>query len=529
MLSADKPRRLKSAVELRHTTEKQPAARHASFSVANSHHNNKGSEEESGSNNSQTNNTVGSSSSIRPPSTPAAVLILCPKNRYVRQARIGRGAYKEVFRAMDEEEGIEVAWSEIDFSQCISKSKVLQEVELLKRLDHPNIIGCFSSWEDAPRRCVVFVSELMTSGTLSEFIGQQSRKRLKRHAIERYGAQILRGLEHLHTHDVIHRDLKCHNVFINGSKGEVKIGDLGVSIASRQATSVIGTPEYMAPEMFSEHYTNAVDVWSFGLCLLEMSTGDRPYAECTNIGQIYMKVSSGVLPCLDGVEDDVVRDVIRECLAFQAASRPTAAQLLEHPLFASQKPLSLAINPASLPSQQQQHRRGSDAEEGCGALAATMSTLPAESSSEDATKDDSDGSVGGGDQQQTTDAKSPSSGPGIENDSIAATSSAPGLPFLLPPAKPLEFSVSDRLQLHRKYFSLEQPSKPRGKHRHSRRWCRELGTRSTATATSAVATAATTVVFVASIFSERHRSSVDRGSGVGHEKHEQQRTLIPNS
>ncbi|CUG88848.1 protein kinase, putative [Bodo saltans] len=443
--SNNKPRRLKSAVELRPSADKQPAAaRHASFSVVNHHHKN------SDDDNPQPN-SGSSSSSIRP---PPPQLIICPKNRYVRQARIGRGAYKEVFRAMDEEEGIEVAWSEIDFSQCMSKSKVLQEVELLKRLDHPNIIGCFSSWEDPQRRCVVFVSELMTSGTLSEFIGQQSRKRLKRHAIERYGAQILRGLEHLHAHDVIHRDLKCHNVFINGSKGEVKIGDLGVSIASRQATSVIGTPEYMAPEMFSEHYTNAVDVWSFGLCLLEMSTGNRPYVECSNIGQIYMKVSSGVLPCLDGVEDDEVRSVITTCLAFQAANRPTAGQLLEHALFASQKPLQISSNLAALqtssclplqqPSSQLLQRRGSDAEEGCGGLAATISTLPEEPGSEGETKDDlSDGSVG----VAGAEAKSPSSGPGIENDSIAAGSSAPGLPFLLPPAKPHEFSISDRLQL----------------------------------------------------------------------------------
>lgn len=265
--------------------------------------------------------------------TTSTLFITCPNSRYVRQGRIGKGAFKEVYRAMDEEEGMEVAWSEIDFSQCISRSKMIREVELLMKLHHPHIIRCHSSWEDTQRQCLVFVTELMTSGTLADFITQQSTRALKHHAIVKYGRQILRGLAYLHSKDVIHRDLKCSNIFINGNKGEVKIGDLGVSIAGRHANSVIGTPEYMAPEMFGEHYTNAIDVWSFGLCLLEMSTGSRPYAECDNIGQIYKKVSLGVLPSLEGIEDTVVLDVVRRCLAVDPQERPTAEQLLQSPPF----------------------------------------------------------------------------------------------------------------------------------------------------------------------------------------------------
>merc|ERR1711872_818098 len=76
----------------------------------------------------------------------------------------------------------------------------------------------------------------------------------------------------LHTREppVIHRDLKCDNIFITGPTGSVKIGDLGLATLKNKsfAKSVIGTPEFMAPEMYEEHYDEAVDVYAYGLCML---------------------------------------------------------------------------------------------------------------------------------------------------------------------------------------------------------------------------------------------------------------------
>ena len=84
------------------------------------------------------------------------------------------------------------------------------------------------------------------------------------------------GLVYLHEQPVpiIHRDLKCENIFINSNSGEIRIGDLGLSTPMNNSytSSVLGTPEFMAPELYEEHYDCQVDIYAFGMCMLEMIT-----------------------------------------------------------------------------------------------------------------------------------------------------------------------------------------------------------------------------------------------------------------
>jgi len=84
---------------------------------------------------------------------------------------------------------------------------------------------------------------------------------------------------------IIHRDIKCDNIFINSNSGEIKIGDLGLSTPMHNSYnhSVLGTPEFMAPEFYDEkevHYGTPVDIYAFGMCVLEMITLETPYKEC---------------------------------------------------------------------------------------------------------------------------------------------------------------------------------------------------------------------------------------------------------
>ena len=153
--------------------------------------------------------------------------------------------------------------------------------------------------------------------------------------MKRWALQILTGLEYLHTQEpaVIHRDLKCDNIFINGNDGTVKIGDFGLAtfLQQRKAKSVkgsmspfyigltvklcfltardipfcwkactdniclyhknAGTLEFMAPELFTGDYNELVDIYSFGMCMLEMMTCEYPYSECPGMAHIYKKIS----------------------------------------------------------------------------------------------------------------------------------------------------------------------------------------------------------------------------------------------
>ncbi|KAK3532636.1 hypothetical protein QTP86_027367 [Hemibagrus guttatus] len=187
------------------------------------------------------------------------------------------------------------------------RQRFSEEVEMLKGLQHPNIVRFYDSWKSTVKghKCIILVTELMTSGTLKTYLKRFKEMKLK--LLQRWSHQILKGLHFLHTRTppIIHRDLKCDNIFITGPTGSVKIGDLGLATlkSASFAKSVIGTPEFMAPEMYEEKYDEAVDVYAFGMCILEMTTSEYPYSECQNAAQIYRKVTSDITdPLLDPLQ-----------------------------------------------------------------------------------------------------------------------------------------------------------------------------------------------------------------------------------
>ncbi|XP_031384658.1 probable serine/threonine-protein kinase WNK5 isoform X2 [Punica granatum] len=255
---------------------------------------------------------------------------------------LGKGAMKTVYKAFDEVMGIEVAWNQVRlndvFHSPVELQRLYSEVHLLKDLNHPSIMKFHSSWVDPDRRTFNFITELFTSGTLREYRHKYLRVNIR--AVKNWARQILRGLAYLHSHDppVIHRDLKCDNIFVNGHLGQIKIGDLGLAAilrGSQHAHSVIGTPEFMAPELYEEKYTELVDIYSFGMCVLEMITCEYPYSECTNPAQIYKKVTSGKLPeAFYRIQDDEAREIIGRCLE-TASKRLPANELLLDPFLAT--------------------------------------------------------------------------------------------------------------------------------------------------------------------------------------------------
>ncbi|XP_044855743.1 serine/threonine-protein kinase WNK4 isoform X1 [Mauremys mutica] len=264
-----------------------------------------------------------------------------PDGRFLKfDIEIGRGSFKTVYKGLDTETTVEVAWCELQ-TRKLSKAerqRFSEEVEMLKGLQHPNIVRFYDSWKSAIKGqiCIVLVTELMTSGTLKTYLKRFKEMKLK--VLQRWSRQILKGLHFLHTRSppIIHRDLKCDNIFITGPTGSVKIGDLGLATLKRAsfAKSVIGTPEFMAPEMYEEKYDEAVDVYAFGMCMLEMATSEYPYSECQNAAQIYRKVTSGMKPnSFYKVKVPELKEIIEGCIRMNKAERYTIQDLLEHSFF----------------------------------------------------------------------------------------------------------------------------------------------------------------------------------------------------
>ena len=188
-----------------------------------------------------------------------------PSERYGRfDEELGRGACKIVYKAFDTQEGREVAWNKVDLRSFAGglgdggidneeHDRILAEIRVLRALKHKNIMSFYKWWYNEKKGQVNFISEMFASGTLRQY--RKRHRHLGDDVLKHWGWQILSGLVYLHGHNppIVHRDLKCDNIFINGADGVVKIGDLGLATMLHGRTapqSVLGTPEFMAPELY---------------------------------------------------------------------------------------------------------------------------------------------------------------------------------------------------------------------------------------------------------------------------------------
>ncbi|OAF71727.1 hypothetical protein A3Q56_00513 [Intoshia linei] len=275
--------------------------------------------------------------------------LMSPCGRFLRfKVAVGRGSYKIVYPCLDTETGIYLAWCELH-SKAWSKEVVMlfiKEARLLKRISHNNIVQYHDFWNSERRRGdLVLVTDLLTSGTLKAYI--KSLAPVSRKLIRSWSKQILLGLNFLHNQEppIIHRDLKCDNIFISGSTGTVKIGDLGLAGIKKNdhVKSIIGTPQFMAPEIYSENYDELVDIYSFGMCVVEMATDRYPYTECKNAIQVYRKVVVGIKP----KEIYMIRDLEIKALVFRCIEelpdRISMDELLKLPFFVQKPEIKLEV------------------------------------------------------------------------------------------------------------------------------------------------------------------------------------------
>lgn len=244
-----------------------------------------------------------------------------PEGRYYRyKETVGKGRFKEVYKAFNSQIGIDVAWSKVSAGPNHLDQNTLDLVaEEMRRgldLDHPNIIRCFKCWEDPSNGCINLITELFTSGNLRQY--RNMHKHLDLKAVKRMAKQILKGLGYLHSQNVTHGDLRCDKIYVNGHSGEIKIGDLGLAT--------------LQPFRWEEGQQNRLafnasgDVFAFGLCMLELITLHQLDPQhCVDY--------SGVL---DEVPDEEARAFIEKCLGPEE-QRPNAEQLLNDTFLALRK------------------------------------------------------------------------------------------------------------------------------------------------------------------------------------------------
>ena len=208
--------------------------------------------------------------------------------KYQVLSNLGSGGFGTVFLAKDAWIDKKVA-IKVPHRQSGDFDELLQEPRLLAALDHPNIVGIVT----AERVDGVFfiVMEYVKGESLEAVLDREKSLDVPR-ALN-YAVQILRGVEHAHQNQILHRDLRPANVLVSES-GIVKVADFGTSrlLEKSHATTVIGSPPYMAPEQFQGRAVLPSDIYSVGVIMYQMLTGMLPYFS-PNPAQIEKMVAQG--------------------------------------------------------------------------------------------------------------------------------------------------------------------------------------------------------------------------------------------
>ncbi|XP_012573381.1 uncharacterized protein [Cicer arietinum] len=210
-----------------------------------------------------------------------------------------------------------------------------KEALMLSSLHHPNVVSFYGIVRDGPDGSLATVTEFMVNGSLKQFLHKKDRTidRRKRLIIAMDAAF---GMEYLHGKNIVHFDLKCENLLVNmrdPQRPVCKIGDLGLSKVKQHTLvsgGVRGTLPWMAPELLSgksNMVSEKIDVYSFGIVMWELLTGDEPYADLHCASIIGGIVNNSLRPQIPTWCDPEWKSLMESCWASDPTERPSFSEI----------------------------------------------------------------------------------------------------------------------------------------------------------------------------------------------------------
>lgn len=264
--------------------------------------------------------------------------------KWIQGALIGSGSFGSVYLGMDAMRGLLMAVKQVELptgsSQNEERKKSMltaleREIELLKQLQHENIVQYLDSSMDA-HHLNIFL-EYVPGGSVATLLRNYGA--FEEPLVRNWVGQILQGLNYLHEREIIHRDIKGGNILVD-NKGGIKISDFGISKkvednllggARMHRPSLQGSVFWMAPEVVKQtSYTYKADIWSVGCLVVEMLTGQHPWAQLTQMQAIF-KIGSSAKPTIPPDITQEAETFLNKTFELDYTIRPTAAQLLEDP------------------------------------------------------------------------------------------------------------------------------------------------------------------------------------------------------
>ena len=253
--------------------------------------------------------------------------------------QLGEGSFGKAFLCEKDSDGSLCVIKQILIEGMNEKEKedVLNESNILAKLDHPNIIKFYDVFESKkPKHMINIVTEYADGGDLSEKIKERKNKNsnFTESEILDYFTQICLAIRHIHEKKIIHRDLKSGNIFLM-KNGFVKLGDFGIAKNFQRtidkAKTMVGTPYYLSPEMIeSKPYDSKSDIWSLGVLLYEMMTFKMPF-NANSLASLIIKITRGnyIPPPVIYTKD--LRELVSKCLTLDPKNRPTIKEILGMP------------------------------------------------------------------------------------------------------------------------------------------------------------------------------------------------------
>ena len=190
--------------------------------------------------------------------------------------KLGDGAFSTVHQVKRVSDGAIYAMKKVAMGKLSEKEKqnAVNEIRILASITHTNVIGYKEAFFDNKDNCLCIIMEMADGGDLLQAIElkKKNKEKFTEKQIWHYFVQIVRGLKALHDLKIIHRDIKCANIFLT-KDGVVKLGDLNVSKVCKLGLlkTQTGTPYYASPEVWKDQpYDYRSDIWSLGCVLYEM-------------------------------------------------------------------------------------------------------------------------------------------------------------------------------------------------------------------------------------------------------------------
>lgn len=209
-----------------------------------------------------------------------------------------------------------------------------REAKLLSKLKHPNIVAYIESFRSSDNFLNI-VMAYCEGGDLYTKLKELKQKQnsLTETQIVEWFIQITMALQYMHDRSILHRDLKTQNIFLT-KNGIVKVGDLGIAKVLESgndlATTIIGTPYYMSPEIFSHvPYGQKSDIWALGCCAFEMVTLQHAF-NAKDMNSLMLKIIRGQLPRMSRQYSETLTNLIRSMLSKNPDDRPTAKEILQN-------------------------------------------------------------------------------------------------------------------------------------------------------------------------------------------------------